>query len=95
MMWLEKASSSEIDTMLVMWVLAAWACFLRVMEYSTQIIEPTQKNAQAKLKVQQSGLVFWWIAALLCVACGVLTKWTGFLFFYVMAIPMLALHRQF
>jgi len=31
-MWLEKASSSEIDTMLVMWVLGAWACFLRIMD---------------------------------------------------------------
>ncbi len=82
MMWLEKASSSEIDTMLVMWVLGAWACFLRIMD------------ATSGLSTQHSALLFWWIAAPLCVAGGVLTKWTGFLFFYVMVIPMLAWHRQ-
>lgn len=79
LLWLEKASSSEIDTLLVMWVLGAWACFLRVME-----VNPTDT-------------VFglgWWIAVLVCVAGGVLTKWMGFLFFYVMVIPMLAWHRQ-
>ncbi len=84
MMWLEKASSSEIDTMLVMWVLGAWACFLRIMDIYSGL--STQHSALL--------LLFWWIAALLCVAGGVLTKWTGFLFFYVMAIPMLAWHRQ-
>lgn len=41
MMWLEKASSSEIDTMLVMWVLGAWACFLRVMEHVTSCCLPS------------------------------------------------------
>lgn len=79
MMWLEKASSSEIDTMLVMWVLGAWACFLQVME-----VKPTDA-------IRGLG---WWIAALVCVAGGVLTKWMGFLFFYIMVIPMLAWHRQ-
>lgn len=78
-MWLEKASSSEIDTLLVMWVLAAWACFLRVME---------------SLNQDKRSSLFWWMAALLCVAGGVLTKWTGFLFFYVMAVPLLVWYRQ-
>lgn len=78
-MWLEKASSSEIDTMLVMWVLAAWACFLRLME---QLLQEERTS------------LLWWLAALLCVAGGVMTKWTGFLFFYVMAIPMLLWYRQ-
>ncbi|HQR09622.1 MAG TPA: glycosyltransferase family 39 protein [Gemmatales bacterium] len=78
-LWLEKASNSEIDTLLVMWVLGAWACFLRVME-----TKPTDC-------VRGLG---WWIAALICVAGGVLTKWMGFLFFYVMVIPLLAWHRQ-
>jgi hypothetical protein len=32
---------------------------------------------------------FWWLAALLCVAGGVLTKWTAPAFFYGMAIPLL------
>lgn len=36
-----------------------------------------------------SSLWFWWIAALLCVAGGVLTKWTGAAFFYGTVIPLL------
>jgi 4-amino-4-deoxy-L-arabinose transferase-like glycosyltransferase len=32
---------------------------------------------------------FWWLAALLCVAGGALTKWTGPAFFYATAIPLL------
>lgn len=78
MLWLEKASSSEIDTMLVMWVLAAWSCFLRVME-----------SADTKMEWR------WWLVTLLCVAGGVLTKWTSFLFFYAMAVPTLLWHRSF
>jgi 4-amino-4-deoxy-L-arabinose transferase-like glycosyltransferase len=37
----------------------------------------------------QSSLWFWWLAALLCVAGGVLTKWTGAAFFYGTVIPLL------
>ncbi len=36
-----------------------------------------------------SSLWFWWIAALLCVAGGVLTKWTGAAFFYGTVVPLL------
>src|SRR5262249_27956900 len=32
---------------------------------------------------------FWWFAALLCVAGGVLTKWTAPVFFYATAVPLL------
>jgi 4-amino-4-deoxy-L-arabinose transferase-like glycosyltransferase len=32
---------------------------------------------------------FWWLAALLCVAGGVLTKWTGAAFFYGAVVPLL------
>ncbi len=78
-LWLDKGSSAEIDTVLVMWVLGAWACFLRVLE-----MRPDDH--------QQFG---WWLATLLCVSGGVLTKWTGFLFLYVMAIPLLICQRQF
>lgn len=81
-MWLEKASSAEIDTLLILWVLGAWACFMRVMEAISR-------------KQSSSIQLFWWCAALLCVAGGVLTKWTGFLFFYAMAIPCVFWHRQF
>ena len=36
----------------------------------------------------------WWIAALLCVAGGFLTKWTAPLFFYATLIPLLVWRRQ-
>src|SRR5260370_31646113 len=36
-----------------------------------------------------SSLWFWWLAALLCVAGGILTKWTGAAFFYSTVIPLL------
>lgn len=75
-LWLDKGSSAEIDTLLVMWVVGAWGCFLRA-------IGNENRNFA------------WWVAALLCVAAGVLTKWIGFLFFYAMAIPFLAWRRQF
>src|SRR5262249_56454347 len=32
---------------------------------------------------------FWWLAALLCVGGGVLTKWTAPAFFYGTAVPLL------
>jgi 4-amino-4-deoxy-L-arabinose transferase-like glycosyltransferase len=79
-----------------MWVLAAWACFLRIIEphpaLSTEHSALSTKDSG--LSTQHSALFYWWLAALLCVAAGVLTKWTGFLFFYIMVIPMLAWHRQ-
>jgi 4-amino-4-deoxy-L-arabinose transferase-like glycosyltransferase len=36
-----------------------------------------------------SSLWLWWLAALLCVAGGVLTKWTGAAFFYGTVLPLL------
>jgi len=36
-----------------------------------------------------SSLWLWWLAALVCVAGGVLTKWTGAAFFYGTVIPLL------
>jgi 4-amino-4-deoxy-L-arabinose transferase-like glycosyltransferase len=84
-LWLDKGSSAEIDTLLVFWVMAAWGCFLRVLES----LLPGQVGS-----AHGSGSLFWWIATLLCVAGGVLTKWTGFLFFYAMALPFLVWRRE-
>lgn len=36
----------------------------------------------------------WWLLALLCVAGGILTKWTAAVFFYGTAIPFLIARRQ-
>jgi 4-amino-4-deoxy-L-arabinose transferase-like glycosyltransferase len=71
LMWLDKASSAEIDTLQVFWVTASLLCFLRATEEDT------------------AGAFGWWLAALLCVAGGFLTKWTAPEFFYGTAIPFL------
>jgi len=70
-MWLDKASSAEIDMLQVFWVSAALLFLFRALEE------------------ERGGPWFWWVSALLCVAGGVLTKWTAPAFFYGTAIPLL------
>lgn len=72
-MWLDKAPSAEIDGLQVMWVLAALIFFLRA----------TEDEADG------AGHVGWWLTSLLCMAGGVMTKWTAPEFFYGTAIPLL------
>jgi 4-amino-4-deoxy-L-arabinose transferase-like glycosyltransferase len=72
-LWLDKAPAAEIDAMQVAWVLASILFFLRA----------TEDEAQG------AGCFGWWLAALMCVAGGVLTKWTAPEFFYGTAIPFL------
>jgi 4-amino-4-deoxy-L-arabinose transferase-like glycosyltransferase len=79
-LWLDKATAAEIDMMQVMWVTAAILCLLRVLE---NVDVP-----RAGLRPPSSAF-FWWLAALLCVAGGVLTKWTSPAFFYATALPQL------
>ncbi len=76
-MWLDKATSAEIDMLQVFWVTASLLFFLRALE---------AEEDGAKPRAAQS----WWVAALLCVAGGVLTKWTAPAFFYLTAVPLLA-----
>jgi 4-amino-4-deoxy-L-arabinose transferase-like glycosyltransferase len=73
LMWLDKATAAEIDMMQVAWVTAALLFFLRGLE-----------NAE-----DRASLGFWWLAALVCVAGGLLTKWTAPAFFYGTVIPLL------
>jgi 4-amino-4-deoxy-L-arabinose transferase-like glycosyltransferase len=73
-MWLDKASSAEIDTLQVFWVTASLICLFRATE---------DENTGS------AGPFGWWLAALLCVAGGFLTKWTAPEFFYGTAIPFL------
>jgi 4-amino-4-deoxy-L-arabinose transferase-like glycosyltransferase len=115
-LWLDKGSSAEIDTMLVMWVLAAWSCFVRALVgvprrcgtphlranmqvlahphggFATQWSKDSSNRSETS--VAHNPAIVWWLLALFCVAGGVLTKWTGFLFFYAMAIPTLLWHRR-
>jgi 4-amino-4-deoxy-L-arabinose transferase-like glycosyltransferase len=77
LMWLDKATSAEIDMMQVAWVTAAILFFLRALEEE-------EKGQQGR------GRGFsWWLASLLCVAGGLLTKWTAPAFFYGTAVPLL------
>jgi 4-amino-4-deoxy-L-arabinose transferase-like glycosyltransferase len=74
-LWLDRVPTAEIDMLQVAWVAAAVLCFVRALEI-------------AETGERQSGW-FWWQAALLCVAGGVLTKWTAPAFFYLTVLPLL------
>jgi 4-amino-4-deoxy-L-arabinose transferase-like glycosyltransferase len=74
LMWLDKASTAEIDMLQVFWVTAAILFFLRALEAED---DPSTCPWP------------WWLASLLCVAGGVLTKWTAPAFFYATVLPLL------
>jgi 4-amino-4-deoxy-L-arabinose transferase-like glycosyltransferase len=78
--WLDKAAAAEIDMLHVAWITAALLFFLRALESDEAL--PGQRSWP------------WWLAALLCVAGGLLTKWTAPLFFYATVIPLLAWRRR-
>jgi 4-amino-4-deoxy-L-arabinose transferase-like glycosyltransferase len=72
-MWLDKASAAEIDMLQVAWVAASLIFLFRALEEHDRQMGPWR----------------WWLAALLCVAGGVLTKWTAPAFFYATAVTLL------
>jgi 4-amino-4-deoxy-L-arabinose transferase-like glycosyltransferase len=76
LMWLDKATAAEIDMLQVFWVAGSVLSFLRALEAEEASAQP-----QAALR--------WWLASLLCVAGGVLTKWTAPAFFYLTVVPLL------
>jgi 4-amino-4-deoxy-L-arabinose transferase-like glycosyltransferase len=76
-LWLYRVPSAEIDLVQLAWVAGALCCFLRALEHS----EADPPSA--------AGAWPWWQLALLCVAGGVLTKWTAPAFFYLTIIPLL------
>jgi 4-amino-4-deoxy-L-arabinose transferase-like glycosyltransferase len=124
-MWLDKATSAEIDTLQVAWVTASVLFLLRALESSEWRVasgewrEKTAEEQEARVEAYRvrcdsagaligsdpstAQAVFtrhsplatrhsgggWWLAALLCVAGGFLTKWTAPAFFYATAVPLL------
>jgi 4-amino-4-deoxy-L-arabinose transferase-like glycosyltransferase len=104
-MWLDKAAAAEIDMLQVAWVTAALVCFSRALEKEGSEVRGQGSGARGQgRKEPPSALtprpsspdlslltpVFgWWLAALLCVAGGVLTKWTAPVFFYGTVVPLL------
>jgi 4-amino-4-deoxy-L-arabinose transferase-like glycosyltransferase len=101
-LWLDKAIAAEIDMLQVAWVTAAVLFFLRGLEAEESaecgvrsaelgIEEPRHsalRTPHSVLRTPHSALP-WWPAALLCVAGGVLTKWTAPVFFYGTVVPLL------
>ncbi len=81
-MWLDKATAAEIDMLQAFWVAGSVLFFLRALE--------ERESAEALGLQPVSWREFqWWLAALLCVAGGVLTKWTAPAFFYLTVVPLL------
>ncbi len=76
--WLQRAPSAEIDMVQLAWVAASLFCFLRALE----IAETPERRGFGREWP-------WWQFAMLCVAGGVLTKWTAAAFFYLTVVPLL------
>jgi 4-amino-4-deoxy-L-arabinose transferase-like glycosyltransferase len=81
LMWLDKVPTAEIDMLQTAWVTAAVLFLFRALDDDLRV-------APAPLceRPLNGG---WWLAALLCVAGGFLTKWTAPAFFYGTAVPLL------
>ncbi|HEY7327939.1 MAG TPA: glycosyltransferase family 39 protein [Gemmataceae bacterium] len=77
-LWLGRVPSAEIDLVQLAWVAAALLCFLRALE----VAETQECRRFGREWV-------WWQLSLLCVAGGLLTKWTAPAFFYLTVVPLL------
>jgi 4-amino-4-deoxy-L-arabinose transferase-like glycosyltransferase len=62
---------------------------LRITQTGQVLEGPREFQHGPEVKNSSARLWFWWIFALLCVAGGVLTKWTAPAFFYATVIAML------
>ncbi|MFO0927169.1 MAG: glycosyltransferase family 39 protein [Gemmataceae bacterium] len=74
--WLERVPSAEIDLVQLAWVGGSLLCLLHAVELE-------EGGGAVSLRWG------WWLAALLCVAGGLVTKWTAPAFFYLTALPWL------
>jgi 4-amino-4-deoxy-L-arabinose transferase-like glycosyltransferase len=83
MLWLGRVPSAEIDLLQLAWVAMALCAALRAIEIAEE--DGSATGWQQAL---------WWHLALLCVAAGVLTKWTAPAFFYLTIVPLLAWRRR-
>ncbi len=72
---LDKATSAEIDMLQVTWVAGGIVCAAFAIDGDTL--------------AHRRRLNGWWIGALLCVAGGLLTKWTAPAFLYCTVLPLL------
>ncbi|MBI3409133.1 MAG: glycosyltransferase family 39 protein [Planctomycetes bacterium] len=77
--WLDKSTTAEIDMLQVAWVTAAILFFLRGMESALAVGS----------RLNEAPRFLWILAAMICLAGGVLTKWTAPLFVYGAVTPLL------
>jgi 4-amino-4-deoxy-L-arabinose transferase-like glycosyltransferase len=91
-LWLQRVPSAEIDLVQLAWVAAALLCFLRALEIAEQGTRAGSVSDGQASVADASGSFpewVWWQLALLCVAGGLLTKWTAPAFFYLTVVPLL------
>lgn len=90
LMWIDKASAAEIDMLQCAWITAALLFFFRATEHSSHESADTRQTNDYRRPTVDCPMNFgWWLAACMCMAGGVLTKWTAPEFFYGTAIPYL------
>jgi 4-amino-4-deoxy-L-arabinose transferase-like glycosyltransferase len=91
-LWLQRVPSAEIDLLQLAWVSAALLCFLRALEIteSPPPISPPVLGGD----IGGGREWLWWQLALLCVAGGLMTKWTAPAFFYLTLVPLLGWRGQ-
>jgi 4-amino-4-deoxy-L-arabinose transferase-like glycosyltransferase len=89
LMWLDKATSAEIDMLQVFWVSAAILSALRAIEADETAEAVLAQGSYSGVPASESTGGWWWLVSLLCVAGGVLTKWTAPAFFYGTLLPLL------
>src|SRR5262249_5613272 len=90
--WLDKASAAEIDMLQLAWVTAAIFFFLRGLEIeeAKSVLMGSPPHPKPPLQGgREENALWWWMGALVCVAGGLLTKWTAPVFFYGTVVPLL------
>lgn len=94
-LWLDKVPSAEIDMLQLAWVTCALLFFLRAtLEAPNRGVGFQPAHTKAGWKPTPRNSLGFWIAALLCVAGGFLTKWTAPAFFYLAVVPFLVWRGQ-
>jgi 4-amino-4-deoxy-L-arabinose transferase-like glycosyltransferase len=102
-MWIDKATAAEIDMLQTALVTASILFFARAVEPPHVALSLRERNAAggpqghdphsaragSRCPLAEREGYLWWLAACICMAGGVLTKWTAPQFFYGTVIPYL------